>query len=167
VQRVDNSEFYYNRKPAFISFLLVYFFCFGISFLLTRNSPVISKQIAEQVIKFGIPHSGRLQTLPLGTIISLPFFIYGVRRLLWNVMTSYEITYSQIRLLAGSLSRKEQLFSIPNLHEITFKQSLIEAPFGIGSLVLKKGNAEFIIKGIYNVVYVAETIRETPAGTRR
>ena len=118
-------------------------------------------------MQLGIPLLKKFLNLPYGTIASLPFLIYGVRRLLWNVMTRYEITSSQIRLLAGSLNRREQIFHISNLHEITFKQSLIEAPFGIGSLVLKSVNAELIIKGIYNVRYVAESIRGTLDGSYR
>jgi hypothetical protein len=165
--QVEKSDYLYNRKPAFISFLLVYLFCFGIGFALINNSPAISKQIAGELMQLGIPHFKKFQNLPYGTIASFPFLIYGVRRLLWNVMTSYKITSSQISLLAGSLNRREQIFHISNLHEITFKQSLIEAPFGIGSLVLKSGNAELIIKGIYNVKYVAESIRGTLDGPYR
>ncbi len=162
---MEKSDFRYSRKPAFISFLLIYLCCFGISFLLIKNSPVISKYIAGELMQFGIPHAKKFLTLPYGTIVSFPFLIYGVSRLLWNVMTSYEITSSQIRLLEGSLNRKEVIFRISNLHEITFKQSLIEAPFGIGSLILKRGNAELIIRGIYNVRFVTEAIRGmSPAG---
>ena len=156
---MEESDFHYSRKPAFISFLVVYLFCFGISLLLIRNSPEISKEIARQVVKLGIFHSNKLQNLPYGIIFSLPFLIYGIRSLLWNVMTSYDITSSQIRVLAGSLSRNEHFYLISNLHDITFKQSLIEAPFGIGALILQKGSAKLTIKGIYNVRYVVDSIR--------
>ncbi len=156
---MERSDFQYKRKPAFISFLFVYLFCFGVSLLLIRNSPAISREITRQVMKLNIPHSNQFQNLPYGTIFSLPFLIYGIRTLLWNIMTSYEITSTQIRLLAGSLSRKERIFLISNIHEITFKQSLIEAPFHAGSLVLKRGNAELTIKGIYDIGYVVESIR--------
>jgi uncharacterized membrane protein YdbT with pleckstrin-like domain len=163
---VEKSDFRYYRKPAFISFLLIYLFCFVISFYLIKNSPAISKHIAGELMQLGIPHAKKFLGLPYGTIVSFPLIIYGVRRLLWNVMTRYEITTSRIRLLAGSLNRKEQIFQISNMQEITFKQSLIEAPFGIGSLIFKRGNAELIIKGIYNVRYVAESIRGTfPTGS--
>jgi uncharacterized membrane protein YdbT with pleckstrin-like domain len=162
---VEKSDFRYYRKPAFISFFLFYLFCFGISFSLIRNSPAISKHIAGELMQLGLPHSKKFMNLPYGTIVSFPFLFYGVRRLLWNVMTRYEISSSQIRLLAGSLNRKEQIVHISNLREITFKQSLIEAPFGIGSLVLQSGNAGLIIKGIYNVRYVAENLRgKLPSG---
>jgi uncharacterized membrane protein YdbT with pleckstrin-like domain len=164
---VEKSEDLYNRKPAFISFLLTYLFCFGLAFFLIKNSPAISKQIAGELMQLGIPHFKKFLDLPYGTIASFPFLIYGVHRLLWNVMTSYKITSSQISLLAGSLNRREQILHISNLNEITFKQSLIEAPFGIGSLVLKSGKAELIIKGIYNVKYVAESIRGKLAGPYR
>ncbi len=156
---MEKSDFYYKRKPAFISFLLVYLFCFGISLLLKENSPAISREITRWVMKLDIPYLHKFQNLPYGTILSFPFLIYGIRMLLWNVMTSYEITSSQIRLLAGSLSRKERIFLVSSFHEITFKQSLIEAPFRAGSLVFKRGNAELTIKGIYDVGYVVESIR--------
>ena len=164
---MEQSDFQYKRKPAFISFLLVYLLCLGISLLLIENSPAISKEINRLIMKLGIPHSNKFQNLPYGTILSFPFLIYGIRMLLWNAMTSYEITPSQIRLLAGSLSRKERVFLISNLHEITFKQSLIEAPFRVGSLVLKKGNTTVTIKGIYDVGYVVESIRGKTDATYR
>ena len=156
---MEKSDFRYSRKPAFISFLIIYLCCFGISLLLIENSTEISREIARQVMKLGILHSDRLQKLPYGIILSVPFLIYGIRVLLWNVMSSYEITSSEIRLFAGSLSRNEQIFPISDLHDITFKQSLIEAPFGIGSLVLQRGNAKLTIKGIYDVRYVVDSIR--------
>ncbi len=156
---MEASDFHYSGKPAFISFLVVYLVCFGSFMLLIRYSPEISKGIASQIVKLGISHLNKLQNLPYGTILSLPFLIYGIRSLLWNVMTSYDITSSQIRLLAGSLIRSEKVFPLSNLHDISFKQSLIEAPFGVGSLVLQKGSAKLSIKGIYNVRYVVDSIR--------
>ena len=156
---MEHPDFHYSRKPAFISFLVIYLICFGISLLLIRHSPEISREIGKQIGRLGILYSHKLQTLPYGIIVCLPFLIYGIRSLLWNVMTSYDITSSQIRLLAGSLIRNEQVFPISNLHDISFKQSLIEAPFGIGSLILQKGSAKLTIKGVYNVRYVVDSIR--------
>lgn len=156
---MEKSDFFYKRKPAFISFLIVYVCCFGISLLLKENSPAISRVISRWVMKSDIPYLHQIQNLPYGTILSFPFLIYGIRMLLWNVMTSYEITSSQIRLLAGSLSRKERIFLISSFNEVTFKQTLIEAPFRVGSLVLKKGDAELTVKGIHDIGFVVESIR--------
>lgn len=159
---MENSDFYYKRKPAFISFLLIYFFCFGISFWLIDSSPAISKEISRQFIaKLGIPRSNPLWDLPYGIIFSLPLLIYGIRTLLWNLMSSYELNSSEIRLLIGHLIRNERFFLISSFNEISFKQNLIEAPFHVGSLVLKaKGRSQLIIKGVYNVRYVVECLRK-------
>lgn len=156
---MEQSDFYYKRKPAFISFLLVYIFCFGISFLLIKHSSLISKEIAGYIMKLGIFRTSTFQNLPFGIIISLPFVVYGVHTLLWNLMTCYEITSSEVRLLAGSLTRKEHYFLISNVYQISFKQSLIEAPFRAGTLVLKKDGAELAIKGVYDVKHVVESLR--------
>ncbi len=159
---MENSDFYYKQKPAFISFLLIYFFCFGISLWLIDSSPAISKEISRQFIaKLGIPRSNPLWDLPYGIIFSLPLLIYGIRTLLWNLMSSYELNSSEIRLLIGHLIRNERFFLISSFNEISFKQNLIEAPFHVGSLVLKaKGRSQLIIKGVYNVRYVVECLRK-------
>jgi hypothetical protein len=157
---VEKSTFYYKRKPAFISFLLVYFFCVVISFLLIEYSPLISKEVTRQITKIDILRSGIIQTLPFVIIFSLPFIIYGIRTLLWNIMTIYEIDLSEIRLLSGSLSRKEHLYLIPSYNEISYKQNIIEAPFRVGSLIFYKGRAPLVIKGIHDVKFVVECLRE-------
>ncbi len=156
---METSAFYYKRKPAFISFLLVYIASFGVSFLLIDHTQAISREVTGYMAKLPIPHPNILLKLPYGTIFSFPFLIYGIRTLLWNMMTSYEITPSEIHLLAGSLTRKERYFLISNFYEISFKQSLIEAPFRAGTLILRKDGAEVIIKGVYDVRCVAESLR--------
>jgi hypothetical protein len=75
-------------------------------------------------------------------------------------MTTYEIDLSEIRLLAGSLSRKEHLYLIPSYSEISYKQNIIEAPFRVGSLIFYKGRSSLVIKGIHDVKFVAECLRE-------
>lgn len=76
-------------------------------------------------------------------------------------MSSYELNSSEIRLLIGHLIRNERFFLISSFNEISFKQNLIEAPFHVGSLVLKaKGRSQLIIKGVYNVRYVVECLRK-------
>lgn len=159
---MEKPDFNYKRKPAFISFLLVYLFCFGISFLLIDNSPAISKVISGQIIvRFNIPLPDFLWNLPYGIILSLPFLIYGIRKVLWNLMSIYEFNSSEIRLLTGSLSRKEHFFHISDFFEVSFKQNLIETPFGVGCLILTsmKGGRRLIIKGVYNVKSVVEVLR--------
>jgi hypothetical protein len=159
---MEKPDFNYKRKPAFISFLLVYLFCFGISFLLIKNSPAISKVISGQIIvRFNIPLPDFLWNLPYGIILSLPFLIYGIRKVLWNLMSIYEFNSSEIRLLTGSLSRKEHFFHISDFFEVSFKQNLIETPFGVGCLILTsmKGGRRLIIKGVYNVKSVVEVLR--------
>ena len=159
---MEKPEFNYKRKPAFISFLLVYLFCFGISFLLIDNSHAISKEITGQIVaRFEVPASNLLWKLPYGIIISVPFLIYGIHKLLWNIMSLYEINSSEIRLLTGSLSRKEHFYVVSEFFELSFKQNLIEAPFRVGTLILTsmKTGKRLIIKGVYNVKYVVEVLR--------
>ncbi len=155
------SDFKYKQKPAYISFLIMYLLCFGISFLLIYNDPLISKKIISQIIaKLGIPRSSFFWNLPYGIIFSLPFLFYGFRRLLWNIMSIYEISSSEFRLLIGSISRKEHFFLASDFDTISLKQNLIETPFGVGSLILdSKEKGRLIIKGVYNIRTVIEVIR--------
>ena len=161
---MEHSDFYYRRKPAFISFLLVYLLCFGVSFLLIKHSAELSREIVRLIVKVRILrpylHTFDIYRLPYGIIIAFPLLVYGSGKLLWNLMTTYEITSSRIRLLAGTLSRKEQIFPFSGIHEFSFTQTLPEVPFGIGSLLLDRGGQKVEIKGVYGVKRVVDTIRE-------
>ncbi len=158
---MNKSDFHYKRKPAFISFLLIYIFFFGIAYMLADYSPFIAKIIKGQFIdRMGIQHIKLLGNLPYGIILSLPFVFYGTHKLLWNIMSNYEINPSEIRLLTGSLSRKEHFFLISDFYSISFKQNLIETPFGIGCIILHASTGDcLIIKGVYNVKSVVEALR--------
>jgi hypothetical protein len=158
---MEKSGFYYKRKPAIISFLLIYIICFGISYWLINNSPAISKEINRYVItRLPIPHSNLLSNLPYGKIFSLFFLLYGIRTLIWNLMSSYEISSSEIRMLTGHLSRQELLFPLLDFYEVSFKQNLIETPFRVGTLMLsRRRGGQLIIKGVYNIRTLAESIR--------
>lgn len=161
---MEDSDFSYKRKPAVISFLLVYLLCFGVSYLLIKNSPAVSGGIVRLLFKLPVLrpylHEYNLRNLPYGIIVAFPFVVYGTGKLLWNMMTTYEITSSHIRLLAGSLSRKEHIFPLSGTSEITFTQTLLEAPFGIGSLIFYRAGEKMEIKGVYGVKRVVDTIRE-------
>lgn len=159
---MEKPELNYRRKPAFISFLHAYLICFGVSFLLIDKSPAISGEITGQIIaRLNIPMSNILLELPYGTIISVPFLICGIRKILWNLMSLYEINPSEIRLMTGSLSRKERFYVISEFFELSFKQNLLETPFGVGSISLRsiKSGRWLIIKGVYNVKNVVEILR--------
>ncbi len=159
---MGKPEFNYRRKPAFISFLLVYLFCFGVAYLLMDNSPLISKEINRLIIaKLDMPYSNTLLNLPYGILFSIPFLIYGIYKILWNIMSSYEINSSEIRMITGSLTRKERFYPIMEFYEISFRQNLVEIPFSVGSLILKRirGRNDLIIKGVYNARNVAEVLR--------
>jgi hypothetical protein len=124
----EETEFYYRKKPAFISFLLLYVLCFGISYLLIDNSSIISEELKRQTMRlFNIELPAYLRNIPFGIIISVPFLICGVRKLLWNVMSSYEFSATEIRLITGSLSRKERFFPVTDFFQISFRQNVIEA----------------------------------------
>jgi hypothetical protein len=158
---MEKSGFYYKHKPAIISFLLIYIICFGISYWLINNSPAIAKEINRYVItRLPIPHSNLLLNLPYGKIFSLFFLFYGIRTLLWNLMSSYEISSSEIKMLTGHVNRQEQLFPLLDFYEVSFKQNLIETPFRVGTLILnRRRGGQLIIKGVYNIRTLAESLR--------
>jgi hypothetical protein len=159
---MEKAEFYYKRKPAIISFLLIYIICFGISCWLINNSPAISKEINRYVIgRIPAPYSNHLSNLPYGKLFSLFFLYYGIRTLLWNLMSSYEMNSFEIRMLTGHLSRKEQFFPLSDFYEISLKQNLIETPFRVGSLILgRRRGGQLTIKGVHSVRSVAESLRK-------
>jgi len=159
---MEKPPFNYRRKPSFISFLPVYLVCFGISYLLIDNSTLISKEITSRIITGpGILNSVPVRNLPYGIIFSVPFIIYGIYRLLWNIMSRYEFSSTDIRLLTGSLSRKESFSPVTDFYEVSFRQNLIETPFGIGCLILAplKGGRRLIIRGVYKVKTVVDALR--------
>jgi len=108
-----------------------------------------------------IPRINFLHNLPYEKILSVPFLIYGIRVLLWNIMSYYEIDSTRIRLLTGHLIRKEKFILVSDIHEVSFKQNMIEAPFRVGSLLLKTRMGEFDIRGVYHIKQVVENLRKT------
>jgi uncharacterized membrane protein YdbT with pleckstrin-like domain len=124
-----------------------------------QNSAYVSKTILDLFLFLHIPRINLLHELPYGKLLSIPFVVYGVRLLLWNVMSYYEIDTTRIRLLTGHLTRKEQFILASDIHDISFKQSLLEAPFRIGSLLLKTRTGEFNIRGVYHIKHVVEDLR--------
>lgn len=158
---MEKADFYYRHKPSPVSFLFIYCICFGLSYWLIKNSPVISNKIVDIIMLLNIPRINFLHNLPYGKILSVPFLIYGIRILLWNVMSYYEIDSTRIRLLTGHLTRKEEFVLVSDIHEVSFKQNMIEAPFRIGSLLLKTRMGEFDIRGVYHIKQVVENLRKT------
>jgi hypothetical protein len=161
IEEMKGSEFSYIRKPAFMSFLTTYLFCFGIAFLLIAFSPTISRQFVRLIgAELSLPASNPLGELPYGIIFSFPFLIYGLRTLLWNLMSSYEINSSRISLLTGSLVRKERFFSVSDFCDVSFWQNLFEAPLSIGKVTLAKRDGDrLLIRGVHNIKSVVEALR--------
>jgi len=157
---LEKADFYYKHKPSPVSFLFNYALCFGLSYWLIKNSPFISNKIVDLIMLLNIPRINFLHNLPYGKILSIPFLIYGMRVFLWNLMSYYEIDTTRIRLLTGHLIRKEQFVLVSDIHEISFKQNLFEAPFRIGSLLLKTRTGEFDIRGVYHIKQVVENLRK-------
>ena len=168
-RKMEKTDFRYNRKPAFASFLVTYLVCFGIAFLLIWYSPTVSSKIIDHIgAPLGIAGLGFLSKLPYGILLSLPFIIYGLRLILWNLMSRYEITESEIRFLSGSLVRKERLFPVSGFCEVSFKQNLLEALFGIGHMVLGGDDGDkLVIKGVYGVKSVVEALRAAMESLRQ
>jgi hypothetical protein len=158
---MKGSELSYRRKPAFISFLITYLFCFGIAFLLIAFSSTTSREFVRLIIpRLELSPSNLLWKLPYGIVFSLPFLIYGLRTLLWNLMSSYEINSSRVSLLTGSLVRRERFFSISDFCDVSFKQNLVEAPLAIGKVTLTaKDGGKLLIRGVHDVKSVVEALR--------
>ncbi len=159
---MEQPDFTYKRKPAFISFLLVYLFCFGIAYLLIKESSYISGKIAGKLLsRLNIPRSNIVWNIPYGIVISVPFILIGIQKFLWNIMSSYEMTSTELRLITGSLSRRTRFFDLSDFYDISFKQNLLETPFSIGCIILKSRhkNRLLIIKGVFNVKAVVKELR--------
>lgn len=155
------NEFSYRRKPALASFLPIYIFYFGLAFILIFYSPIVSIIFIKYVLVFWkLDPSHWLHKIPYGIILSSPFIVLGARQVLWNLMSCYEIDRQGIRLLTGSLTRKEHFFPSLDLNEISFNQNVFEAPFGIGMLIIKgNGGVNLTLKGVYRVKNAAEFLR--------
>jgi uncharacterized membrane protein YdbT with pleckstrin-like domain len=161
IEERKGSGFSYQRKPAFMSFLITYLFYFGIAFLLIAFSPTVSRQFVTLIgAELGGPASNPLGELPYGIVFCFPFLIYGLRTLLWNLMSSYEINSSRISLLTGSLVREERFFSVSDFCDVSFKQNLFEAPLRIGKVTLtKRDGGRLVIRGVHNIKSMVEALR--------
>jgi len=159
---MEKPNFNYKQKPAIISFLGIYILCFVVSYFLIRFSAEISYEIKIQIFRqLEISHYSFLWNLPYGIILSLPFLIYGIRMIIWNLMSFYEINSTEIRILLGTLVRKEYHFSISSFKKISFKQNILEAPFGIGQIVLDpRIGSNLVLRGIKRVKSVVEDVRK-------
>jgi membrane protein YdbS with pleckstrin-like domain len=158
---MEKTDFNSSQKPAFISFLLRFILCLGIGFLLIGYSPVVSPTIAHQLRTY-LPVEGldSLVAFPFGIALSLPFLLYALHSILWNLMSRYEINPSGIRLLRGTLVRKERFFPISDFCKVSFKQNLLEAPLGNGQMILTRDSgSRLVIKGVRNAESVAEALR--------
>jgi hypothetical protein len=114
---------YYRRKPAFVSFLPYYFFCFVASFLLVHFSPHLSRWINAQVfslLKTAPPRI--LLEMNYGTLLAVPFVFFGMRKLLWNAMSRYDIDTDEVHVLTGTLARKEYRLSLKEFDDVSFRQ---------------------------------------------
>lgn len=160
-KKVGSSGLYRRRKPALISFLSTYFFLFFVSFLLVYYSPHLSGLINDQISSLSrIPPTHFLLKLPYGLILAVPFFLFGMRTILRNLMGSYEIGRDGIHLLKGGLVRKEYHLAFQSIDDLSFGQNLIEVPFRAGTLILKSDlGGELRVKGIHDVASVVDLIR--------
>lgn len=162
IEQAEEPVFDYRRKPALISFLSVYLLCFVLAYLLTAYSEGISTYITDQIqTRFGMESSLPLWNIPFGNALAVPFLLYGIVKGIWHMMSFYEITSSDIRVTTGCLSRTEHYYMVPDFSAISFRQSLLETPFGAGSLILTnmKNGKRLIIKGVHDVQYMVDVLR--------
>jgi hypothetical protein len=151
----------YRRKPAFVTFLPDYFFWFLVSFLLVHFSPPLSRLINDQIFSLlkTTPHRILLQ-IGYGMVLAVPFVLFGIRKLMWNAMSRYEVDTDGVRVLTGTLARKEYYLSLQQFDDVSFKQNIIEVPFKVGTLILKSGAwGEVGLRGIHDVKNLVDLIR--------
>ena len=153
----------YKQMPAFVSFLPGFLLCIGITFCLLHFSSSIDNLVFRSLARTGIPQVSALQKLPYSVILSFPFALYAARTIVWNFMSRYEFSMSGVRLLTGSLKRKEIFYpsSVFKFKEVSFEQNLLEAPFNIGTLILKpeRGGNNIIVKGVRKIRLVIKMLR--------
>ena len=153
----------HKQMPALVSFLPVYVLCIGITFALLRFSSSVDSFIFQSLGRTGISQLTTVPRFPISAIICLPFALYAARTILWNLMSRYEISMSGIRLLAGSLTRREVFYpsSVFRFKEIFFKQNVLEAPFGVGTLILRpeRGGSNIVVKGVKKIKSVVKVLR--------
>ena len=171
---IANHDLFYRRKPAFVSFLPAYVLCFLVSFLFVYFSADLSRLIIDRVlslIKAASPPRFLL-TMNYGLVLAVPFFLFLTRKALWNIMSCYELDTEGVHLLTGTLTRKEYHLAFSEFEDISFKQNIMEAPFKVGTLILKSGRwGELGLKGIYNVKDLVDLMRakknDPPKRSRR
>jgi len=151
----------YRRKPAFVSFLPKYFFYFLATYLLVHFSPHLTLWINGSLfslLKVATPRI--LLEVNYGMVLAAPFALLGIRKLLWNTMSRYEVDREGVLVLSGTLARKEYRLPLREFDDIYFRQSLMEVPFRAGTLILKSARrGEFGLRGIHNVRKLVELIR--------
>jgi len=93
-------------------------------------------------------------------MLSIPFVLFGLRKALWNVMTYYEIDADGVHLFTGILTRKDFHLTFHEFDDVSFNQSLLEAPFKVGTLVLKSRKlGECGVRGVHDVKNLVDQIR--------
>jgi uncharacterized membrane protein YdbT with pleckstrin-like domain len=158
---MSGHEYMYDRKPAWIHTLVILVVClFVVRFLLSFSDAiqdVVSRQI---LIPLDAPRDTPFWELPYGFILSMPFLLIALRRLLWNVMTRYKIAPGELRLITGILSRQHEVLELSRFHELTLKQSLLQAPLRCGTLTLTSRHGDFVaLPGVCDVEAIAESMR--------
>ncbi len=165
-QKEDDTTTYpdisYKRKPAFISFLPTYFFCYLASFVLVYSSSDLTRWMNDQVFSLLMSTPPNiLLGMGYGMMLSIPFVLFGLRKALWNLMTCYEIDADGVHLFTGILTRKDFHLTFHEFDEVSFNQSLLEAPFKVGTLVLKSRKlGECGMRGVHDVKNLVDQIRQ-------
>jgi len=151
----------YRRKPAFVSFLPDYFFFFLVTFLLVHFSPNLSRWINGPIFSFLSTAPPRiLLEMNYGMVLAAPFALLGIRKVLWNAMSLYDVDTDEVHVLTGTLARKEYRLSLKEFDEVSFRQNLMEVPFKVGTLILKSGRrGEYGLRGIHNVRNLVDLMR--------
>lgn len=155
-----DKEFLYCRRPALISLTPALALCAVAALLLYSNDPLITDAVKNKVLApTSMPTDNVTWRLPYGPLLALPVFAYFLNLTLWGLLSYYEITPHNIRLVSGSVVRRESYYSLDEFDDVGFSQSIVEVPFGIGQLVLHSSHRQLKLQGIHNVKSVVDTLR--------
>lgn len=149
----------YKRRPALVSFALRLLICLVLAFFLVLYSPEISHEVFSQIAGY-VRLPEYITNLQIGVVLAFPLILYMLHQALWVLMSQYKIDNDEIRLILGSVKRVVNFHRLASVREVNYRQSIIETPFGIGTLIIQFRNGQWLeIRGVHDIEENAEHLR--------
>ena len=159
---LQGSLFSYTHKPSFVRTGLYCFISISIATTLFYWSEILSQEIRRQVLQeIDIAVDSIFYKLPYGVLIAGLFVCSALQKLLWHIMTVYEITADSISVLTGITVRGQYFYTVNEFDAISFRQNIAEAIFNSGTVLLTSSLSKrrLVLSGIYNPRAVVEALR--------